>query len=295
MACATPTNRKAKQTYFYIKVMTIKHQVKYRFGQVGSIAFPKRATKLKRSFSVPHYSDSSYLQHKIDSLIHYHMVANKLNEEATQIGEMENAHREYWANSDGYFDQFSHLIEESYIPTYQDVVNDLIPLLKEKQIERVNEFGTGDGQWLNFLTEQWPFIAQFTGIDISSTQIKRNKTAFPHITFEASDLVAWTEKNVAQRALYHANGGVLEYLSEQSVRKLLTIIKKQAPHSVLFFNEPIYDDYDYAVDNASRIVGSEFTYNHNYVYLFEEVGIDLVRYEERDAFGYRVVLAIGKT
>ena len=275
--------------------MTLKQQVKYQLGQVGSIAFPKRTSDLMRSFSVPQHNYSSYFQHRIDNLIHFYLVESRVRKEATQVGEIENAHRDYWANSDGYFDQFSHLLEESYIPAYQDVVSDLIPLLKEKKIERVNEFGTGDGQWLNFLTEQWPFITQYTGIDISACQIEKNKGVFPHIAFEVSDLVAWTDKNVKQRALYHTNGGVLEYLSEKSIRELLTIIKERAPHSILFFNEPIYDDYNYAVDTASRIVGSEYTYNHNYAYLFEEVGIELVRCEERDAFGYRVVLAIGKT
>lgn len=276
------------------KPISLKQQSKFRLGQLGSIAFPKRASDLRQSFSVPVPRYSSYLQNKIDNLIHFYLVQRKIQQEATQVGELEKAHREYWANSDGYFEQFAHLAEESYIPIYQDVVSDLIPLLKESKIENANEFGTGDGQWLNYLTQQWPFIRQFTGIDISAYQIARNKEVFPHITFEASDLVEWAEKNAAPRSLYHTNGGVLEYLSERSVRKLLAILKKRAPDSLIFFNEPIYDDFDYAVDKASRVVGSEFTYNHNYIYLFEELGIEMVRCEERDAFGYRVVLAIGK-
>ena len=229
---------------------------------------------------MPEYNQSSYLQQKFDNLIHYYLVESRIEKEATQEGELENAHKNYWANSEDYFDQFAHLIEESYIPAYQDVVTDLIPLLKEKNIERVNEFGTGDGQWLNYLTQQWPFISRYTGIDISSHQIKKNQKIFPNITFEAADLVDWAQSNVTPHALYHTNGGVLEYLSEASVRKLLTLIKEKAPSSVLFFNEPIYEDYDYKVDTDSRIVGSEFTYNHNYVHLFKELGIEMVRCEE---------------
>ena len=277
------------------KTLSLKQHSKFRLGQLGSITFPKRASDIMQSFSVPQFHYSSYIQNKIDNWIHFYLVQSKIQKEATQVGELENAHREYWSKSEGYFEQFSHLTEESYIPIYQDVVGDLIPLLKAMNIKYANEFGTGDGQWLNYLTQQWPFIAQFTGIDISAIQIEKNQDIFPHITFEASDLVAWADKNANPRSLYHTNGGVLEYLSERSVRKLLTILKERAPHSLIFFNEPIYADYDYAVDTASRVVGSEFTYNHNYIYLFEELEIELVRCEERDAFGYRVVLAIGKT
>ena len=274
--------------------MNIKQQIKYRLGQFSSILFPIRTANLIKNFSMPQYNETSYLQQKADSAIHHYLVKNRLEKEAAQEGELENAHRNYWANSENYFGQFAHLIEESYIPTYQDVVNDLIPLLKEKKIERVNEFGTGDGQWLNYLTQQWPFISTYTGIDISSYQIKRNQETFPHIKFEAADLLEWTKKNITPHALYHTNGGVLEYLSESSIRELLTLIKEHAPHSILFFNEPVYEDYDYTVDTDSRIVGSEFTYNHNYVHLFKEIGIDMIRCEERNAFGYRVILVIGK-
>lgn len=273
----------------------LKQQVRFRLGQLGSIALPTRKSSVLKSFSVPQFHNSSRLKNKLDSWIHYYLVQSKIRNEPRQIGLIESAHKTYWANSAGYFDQFAHLAQESYIPVYQDVVRDLAPLIKKMGIKTVAEFGTGDGQWLDYLTTQWSFITQFTGIDISASQIAKNRLVYPQLTFEEADLVKWAEQHAAPHSLFHTNGGVLEYLSEQSVRRLLAVLKKQARGSIVFFNEPVYDDFDYSTDKTSRVVGSEFTYNHNLEYLFAESGIKLMRCEGRDAFGYRMVFVIGTT
>ena len=272
-----------------------KAKLKYIMGKLSAQLFPTRTKHLKKTFSVPNFTTASPFQHRIDTMIHHYLVQHKINQEQTEHGSMENAHRQYWSQNRSYFSDFDHLAQDSYIPVYQDIVHNLVPYLQDMEIRRVNEFGTGDGQWLDYLSQQWPFITQFTGIDISDYQIQQNRLAFSHLEFATADLLTWTQQNATPQTLYHTNGGVLEYLCEDSVRALFTTLKQQAPRSLIFLNEPVYDNFDYAVDTNSRIAGAEFTYNHNYDYLFAATELTMIRCEERNAFGYRVITAIGRT
>lgn len=273
--------------------MNLKARGKYILGSILAYLSPKSKETILKQFSVYVPTGTTSWELRRNSFIHFYLVEQKIKKAHHQQGELEEAHKIYWANSVNYFDNFAHLIEDSYIPIYQDLIQTLAPVLESKDITQVVEFGTGDGQWLNYLANQWPFVSNFIGVDLSVHQIKENKVRFPHIQFETSDLIDWADINAQPHSLYHTMGGVLEYLSEESVRKLLMQLKEKAPNSYLFFNEPIYDDFDYTRDTHSRVVGNEYTYNHNYKFIFDELQIEMIQWEERVAFGYRVISVIG--
>ena len=60
---------------------------------------------------------------------------------------------------------------------------------------------------------------------------------------------------------------------------------------MLFF-EPLYGSYDIRKDTASKTIGYEHSYTHNYVYLLENAGIQVLRNEERQVMGYRMLILL---
>lgn len=263
--------------------------IKYLLGWVLAVMLPAKTTLLYNSFTIPQGWDDSK---SVDKLIRFYLSCRAKQEEREVPGKLEEIHRNFWAKTDGYFEETDNRAEEVYIPTYEDIVQDMIPLLAEKQIDTVCELGTGDGKWLDYLAREWTAVTQFTGIDIAAHQIDINKRQFPHLTFYHADLVTWLEENAAGHTLYHTNGGVLEYLSEESVRHLFDIIKTKAKGSLVLFNEPLYGDFDIKTDKASKVLGYEYSYSHNYVYLLQAAGAQIFRCEERAVMDYRMLLVL---
>lgn len=263
--------------------------IKYFLGWGLSLIFPAQKARLYENFTIPlDGSDSRFS----DKLIRFYLRQRAKQEEQTDPGQLEAIHRNFWAKTDAYFDVTDNRAEDVFIPTYADVVQSLIPVLAEKQIDTVCEFGTGDGKWLNYLSQQWTAVSHFIGIDISANQIERNRQQYPQLTFYHADLVAWAEQNAAPRTLYLTNGGVLEYLSEESVRRLLAIIRSQASGSLVLLNEPLYGDFDIETDKSSQVLGQEYSYSHNYVHLLRTAGAQILRYEERSVMDYRLLLVL---
>lgn len=250
---------------------------------------PARTAALYDSFTIPQSWDESRVT---DKLARFYLSRRAKQEENKSPGKLEEIHRNFWAKTDGYFAETDNRAEEVYVPAYADVVQDMIPLLAEKQIQTVCEFGTGDGKWLDYLAQKWTAVSQFIGIDISTHQIDANQKQYPHLIFYHSDLIQWTEKNAASHTLYHTNGGVLEYLSEESVRHLFNIIKTNAAGSLVLLNEPLYGDFDIQTDKASRVLGYEYSYSHNYVHLLQAAGAQILRCEERSVIDYCMLLVL---
>jgi hypothetical protein len=250
---------------------------------------PAKTTALYNSFTIPQGWDDSPF---VDKLIRFYLTIRAKQEEQEAPGKLEEIHRNFWAKTDAYFTDTDNRTEAVFIPAYGDIVQDMVPLLAEKQIDTVCEFGTGDGKWLDYLAGEWTAVSQFIGIDIAAHQIEINQQQYPRLTFHHADLVKWLEKNAAGQTLYHTNGGVLEYLSEESVRHLFDIIKTDANRSLVLLNEPLYGDFDIKTDKTSKVLGYENSYSHNYVHLLQTAGAQILRYEERAVMDYRMLLVL---
>jgi len=265
-------------------------KLKYALGWLFAHLFPQKVKQISKQFTLPQYSGN----HFIERGIRYYL-GQKIKQKNGDKVQLEGMHKDFWRQSDHYFSDTANRTDSIFIPAYKDLVQELLPLLKEKNIRGVYEFGTGDGKWLNYLSEQWDFIQHFTGIDISEHQIAVNKTSYRHkqqLSFTNSELVEWAQNNAVANGLYHSNGGVLEYLSEQSVRELLQILKHQAPNSLLLFIEPLYGDFDIQSNTRSQIIGAEFSYSHNYPHLIETSGIEMIQHQEQDVAGNRMLISL---
>ncbi len=266
--------------------------IKYFLGWALSIIFSAEAVAISDNFTIP-YSGGRYGSNQIiNRLIRFKLSQQAKREEDKAPGKLEEIHRNFWAKTNAYFKETDNRAEEVFIPTNADVVHNLIPLLAEKQIETVCEFGTGDGKWLDYLSRKWTTVSHFIGVDISTHQIEINKQQFPHLTFYQADLVDWAKKHAVPNTLYHTNGGVLEYLSEESVRCLFDIIKTQAAGSFVLLNEPLHGDFDLEVDKTSNVIGYEHSYTHNHLHLLQAAGAQILHHEERFVMNYRWLIVL---
>lgn len=265
-----------------MKGRSLKSQVKYGLGAGLAFCFRGKARRIREQFTL-----TQARRPLLDRLIHHYL--------ASQVDFLEESHRTFWGNTGWYFGTVSNRVEEVYIPAYGDLVQMLAPVLVERQIQAVCEWGTGDGRWLHHLSRQWTGIARFVGVDISARQIGLDRAAFPHLQFEAGDIVAWTEQSAAPRSLFHSNNGVLEYLAEASVKRLYAAIARRAPGSLVLVFEPVYGDFDPKVETQSRVVGHEHSFCHPHAHLLSSCGFTIVRHEERLVSGNRMVIVLAAT
>lgn len=142
------------------------------------------------------------------------------------------------------------------------------------------------------MSQQWTGIKKFIGIDISEKQIEKNSKLYPHLTFKNSDLIEYAKLNAAQNTLYHTCGGVLEYVSENSLKSFFKILKDQAKGSMIFLIEPLYGEYDLSKEISSKINGFEYSYTHNYVHWLKTEGITIIRQEKRNSGGNRMLVVV---
>jgi len=268
-------------------------RIKYFIGWVLAKLFPKKVEEVRDNFTFPNYwwgkRSGRYF---VNRSIRFYLGCKMKEQEHKIPGTLETIHRNFWSKEDTFYSVTKGRTEKEHIPTYKDIVQQLKPLLEEKDIQTVCEFGAGDGSWLNYLSQEWTVVKQFIGIDISERQVDENNKTYKHLKFIQSDLVEWTETNAIPNTLYHTCSGVLEFLSEESVKRLFNILRNRTKDSIIFLIEPLYGRYDLSQDFASRIIGKEHTYSHNYVYLLETAGIKIIRYEEREVMGYRMLIVL---
>jgi len=268
------------------------NRIKYLLGWVLAKLFPKKVDEVYNNFTIPNNCDNNLNIHIVERLIRFYLASKMKKQECKISGELEAVHKSFWSKSETYFYNTKDRTEEVHIPAYKDIVQGLSSLLVDKNIQTVCEFGPGDGNWLNYLSQQWEVVKEFIGIEISQSQVERNNRKYQHLTFIKSDLIEWTETNATDHTLYHTCGGVLEYLSETSVKRLIKTLKNQAKGSIIFFIDPLYGNYDINKDTASEIIGHEHSYTHNYVHLLEIEGIEVISHEERAAMGHRMLIVL---
>ena len=267
-------------------------RVKYLAGLFFAKLSPQKVEEIRNSFTIPNYWFGHLRGHIIERLIRYYVGYTVKRQERENQGVVEAIHKNFWRQTDKYFSTGGNRTKKVYIPAYNDVVKDMQTLLVDRDIQTVCEFGAGDGTWLNYLYQQWAGVKEFIGIDISLRQIEKNKEIYKHLTFIQSDILEWATTNATPNTLYHTNGGVLEYLSEVSVKQLLKTLKDQAKSSIVFFIEPLHGSYDINKNFTTQIIGYEHSYTHNYVYLLGAEGIEIIRHEEREVLGYRMLIVL---
>lgn len=273
-------------------LMQCKNEVKRHLGGVFSHIYPSRAELIERNFALPYFEQSLKMDF-VDRQIRAYL-SEKLTRSGGQA--VENNHREFWCRQGrrGWYGAAAGRCESIYRPAFEPFVGCARAEAQDRQITTLVELGAGDGEWLQYLSAVFPSIETFIGIDIAKEQICENSLRFRQLTFVAADIVEWITRNATDHTLYHTNSGVLEYLSEESVYAVLEAISRTS-RSTVFLIEPVDRKFNLSADKHSSVLGAEFSFSHNYPYMLENLGFNMVLSKEIDAEGYRTLVLIADT
>ena len=272
--------------------MNLKRRLKNGLGRVLSTLLERRTADVQRRFTIPSLGPGS-AHGLIDRLIRAHL-ANRLKADDEAL---EDTHRDFWRGQppDGWYRDAERKVTEVYAPSYGPFVDRLADRVAAHPVDRFVELGAGDGSWLDYLSHRIEGAGRFVGVDISELEITRNRARYPSLEFVHDDIVGWARANASPRTVYHTNSGVLEYLSERSLRQLLAILAARAKDSLLLFIEPLAPDHDLRTEPHSKPWGDELSYSHNYPHWFEVLGLQTIECEERQVMGYRMMMIMGRT
>lgn len=265
-------------------------RLKFIAGAVLSRLLPGRTRVIREAFTLP-YFDVRTRGGILDRLIRFYLAESV----KTAPQELEALHRGFWARqgAEGWHGATLERSDREYLPAYSDLARLCTREIDSRDIERVVELGTGNGDWLKYLSRQWHRPRTFIGIDIAQQQIETSQARHPDLVFHWADMTKWVEEEADSRTLFVTQGGVLEYLSEDSVRDLFAAVKLRCPDSLLFLIEPLAKNHNLGTDLESRLYGSEYSYSHNYPFLLQQGGFSLLNQEERTVLDHRwlVILA----
>jgi SAM-dependent methyltransferase len=264
----------------------------YSIGALLARAFPAKLEMVRRSFTLPRLGNREGYG-RIERLIRDY-VGDKASRHPA---ELEALHKEFWRgrSAKGWYAATAHRFATRNLPLFADWVERCIPAIDERNVARVCEFGCGDGQWLNYLSERWIGPTDFLGIDLAQEQIERNQRRYPHLRFECADLTAWIHDHAMPDTMFVTQGGVLEYLSQQSLCGVFETLVERAPNALLFLIEPLADDFDLGTQRESLPYGGELSHSHNYPALMRAAGIAIDFQDERRWFKHRVLGLLART
>ena len=264
--------------------------LKYMAGAALSWLMPGRTRVIRKAFTLP-YFDSQIRGGALERLIRLYIARSSRKDPMR----LEKLHKNFWRRqgTDGWHGATKDRLKDTYYASFSDLVQRCALEISTRRIERVVEFGTGDGDWLRFLSQHWQGPSTFIGIDIAEQRIAINVSRHPNLVFECADLTHWVEEHAVGQTIFVTQGGVLEYLSECSLRRFFEAISQRCPSSLLFLIEPLATGHNLDSHRESRLYGAEYSYSHNYPYQLSRAGISLLHQEERAMSDQRwlVVLA----
>lgn len=266
--------------------------VRSLLGAALSFVYPEIKLQVENGFTMPHFVGSSQ-DGIVRRLIRSYIGYSGHHDQA----KMEELHKRFWRQQrpQDWFNATADRLHRIYMPALQSVVVATHTDVIANRIDNVVEFGTGNGDWLAYLKTIWSGPERFLGIDLAEEQIEANRQSHPHLEFQASDLTHWVNENQTRKTLFLTNCGVLEYLSEAAVRKLLKAIQINHLESMVLFVEPIAVDFDLDGELHSRMHGTEFSFSHNYPSLLEQAGFEIIRIEQHLIEGNRMLCTVAKT
>lgn len=159
---------------------------------------------------------------------------------------------------------------------------------------RLVEIGCGDGKVLADCAERLPSISKAVGLDINAGVIARASSEHPggRFSFFNAEARDWLTAHPQPGTVVLSNGGVLEYLSQDHVDRLLEALALARPAAIVLI-EPAAPDHDLQNQTESVVFGHEYSFSHNHRHRLSQAGFDVVFERETHAFNARLLLMIG--
>ncbi|MDP3859248.1 MAG: class I SAM-dependent methyltransferase [Stagnimonas sp.] len=147
------------------------------------------------------------------------------------------------------------------------------------------EIGSGNGLALDYLSRRLGSIPQFIGLDLNPEAARANAARWPapRLRFVTGEAVAWLEAHAEPGWVYFSNAGVLEYLTQAQLDRLLGLLAARPP-ALFALVEPLAPDHDLERELDSRSFGAEFTNSHNHPARFRRAGWE-IRFQQEVRVG----------
>lgn len=163
------------------------------------------------------------------------------------------------------------------------------------EISRLVEIGCGDGAVAAYCAERLTAIPQVVGLDINAAVIARNcgrQPAGSRLSFVRGEARDWLTANPQPGTAVLTNAGVLEYLSQENLDRLLQALAPAPPAAVALI-EPVAPEHDLDRQDASFVFGREKSFSHNHRRRLENAGFEIVWAQETRAWDTRWMMMVG--
>ena len=198
--------------------------------------------------------------------------------------------REFWVNNNAIelFSETQETFETDFLPHCSFIFEILKKELsnQSEQFHTVVEIGTGNGDVLNYLSQEFPQINRFIGIDLSQDQTELNTMKFQEnkkLEFVALDAYDWVKENGQSNTIFVSSRGVLEYFLEQRLQDFLNEIN-QLGKTFFVAIEPNDVDHNFDTQPETQLYGNEPSFSHNYPHLFKNAGFTLWHFSQKPWF-----------
>ncbi|WP_456441535.1 class I SAM-dependent methyltransferase [Psychroserpens sp.] len=197
------------------------------------------------------------------------------------------SNRKFWEDNSavGLFTETEDTFETDFLPNCTFIFDQLKKELinQSEQYTTIVEIGTGNGDVLNYLSDEFPQVNRLIGIDLSQHQIDLNNKRFidnKKLEFVAADAYDWIIEHGQSNAIYVSSRGVLEYFLEERLQDLLTKIHQLS--NILFVAiEPNGADHNFDTHPTTQLYGDEPSFSHNYPQLFKNSGFTLWHFSQK--------------
>lgn len=253
----------------------MKGKLIYLIGDLLILLMPKKAKNLAKTGMT--ITDRNKI-----TLIELFMRKSLLKkvEDKSDYNTLSEFHKAYWKNKgDDFFTATDDSFEKNFLPecTFMfDLLKNKLSI-EEEDFNTIVEIGTGNGKVLNYLSEQFPQIDRFVGIDLSENQIISNQKTYSRnqrLEFVAYDAFDWINTYANKNMIFVTSRGVLEYFTESKLLDFLQQINRLG-NTIFVAIEPNGVNHDLNANAGSEPYGYERSFSHNYKVLFKKAGFTL--------------------
>ena len=159
-------------------------------------------------------------------------------------------------------------------------------------LHTICEIGTGNGMFLEYLSEQVPNIKRFVGIDLCKPQILENREIYKNtkLEFIYGEVTDWI--NTCENGTIFVSDGTFEYFTQKELQELVDFIYAKVNPTAIAIAEPTN------LNLATEIISKprkNIAYSHNYLYLFSKYQVVYQQIESVNKICKEVIMVVKNT
>jgi SAM-dependent methyltransferase len=218
---------------------------------------------------------------------------------------LEQALTAFWRSASGarFHADWGRASFDHFRNNHAKVIDDLDRFVRASALgfSRLVEIGCGDGAALAYCLEKLPWAERAVGVDVNDAAIdlaRLSQSEASRMQFVCADAGAWLAAHPEAGTVVVSNGGVLEYLSQESFDRLLAAMALARPAALLLI-EPLDAGHDLDAQPESHpfrslgSVGSETTFSHNHRARLQAAGFEVVFARETQFGQTRGIVMLG--